>query len=136
MSVPTTASLWTPDDAITFAPPLASIVYGDDRKVFAFTTTYDRPAFWAIRGDSSWRTWLEDSGIDITDFVDTITENPRRDFGEAEPENEDDESLERYGADPFPAIDLRDGYSWHQLTQLDDPNTKQRKDQTAANSTN
>jgi hypothetical protein len=95
----------------------------------------DRPAFWVIRGDSSWRTWLEDGGTDITEFVETITENLRREFGDAEPVSDDEESPETNGADPYPAIDLRDRYSWRRFTQLDDPNTGQRKDQAAAGGT-
>ena len=131
VSVPTTAFLWTPEDAITFTPPLSNMIYGDGRGLFAFTTTYDRPAFWAVRGDSSWRTWLEDDGTDMTDFVDTITENLRREFGDAEPKNDDEESLKTDEADRYPAIDLRDGYSWRRLKRVDDPDTGRQRNQTA-----
>ena len=111
ISVPTTACLWVPEDAITFTPPLADVVYGDGRRVFAFTTTHDRPAFWAVRGDSSWRTELRDGGdTDIVEYVDVITENLLLEFGDGEPryEHEDDTETEL----PYPAINLSDGYSW------------------------
>ena len=111
ISVPTTACLWVPEDAITFTPPLADVVYGDGRRVFAFTTINDRPAFWAVRGDSSWRTKLHDGGdTDIVQFVDVITENLLLEFGDGEPryEDEDDKETEL----PYPAINLSDGYSW------------------------
>ena len=101
----------------------------DGGGLFAFTTTYDRPAFWAVRGDSS---WLEDDGTDITEFVDTITENLRREFGDAEPESDDEESPEADEADRYPAIDLRDGYSWRQLERVDDPDTGQQRNPAAA----
>ena len=129
VSVPTTAFLWTPEDTITFTPPLSNVIYGDGRRLFAFTTTYDRPAFWAVRGDSS---WLEDDGTDMTEFVDTITENLRREFGDAEPESYDEESPEADEADRYPAIDLRDGYSWRRLERVDDPDTGQQRNPAAA----
>ena len=132
VSVPTTAFLWTPEDAITFTPPLSNMIYGDGGGLFAFTTTYDRPAFWAVRGDSSWRTGIENDGTDMTDFVDTITENLRREFGDAEPESDDEESLEAEDTDQYPAIDLRDGYSWRRLERVDDPDTGQQRNPAAA----
>ena len=131
VSVPTTGSLWTPEDKITFTPPLSNVVYGDGRGLFAFTTTYDRPAFWAIRGDSSWRTWLEDNGIDMTEFVDTVTENLRREFGDAEPENDAD-GVDGDDGEPYPAIDLRDGYSWWRLTQFDEWDAERQRSPAAA----
>ena len=114
VSVPTTACLWVPEDAITFTPPLTDVVYGDGRRVFAFTTTHDRPAFWAVRGDSSWRTELADGGTrDIVDYVDVITENLLIEFGDGEPryDDEDDAGTEL----PYPAINLSDGYSWSRM---------------------
>ena len=114
VSVPTTASLWVPEDAITFTPPLADVVYGDGRRVFAFTTTHDRPAFWAVRGDSSWRTELADGGTrDIVDYVDEITENLLIEFGDGEPRYDDEDDAETEL--PYPAINLSDGYSWSRM---------------------
>ena len=73
-------AVWAPEDAITFTPPLSDVVYGDGGGLFASTTMNDRPAFWAVRGDSSWRTWLKDNGTDIVDFVEVIEDasQPRR----------------------------------------------------------
>ena len=62
-----------------------------------------------MRGDSSWRIWLEEGGTDITEFVEIITENLLREFGDAEPENNDDEALDAEDEQPYPAIDLRGG---------------------------
>ena len=64
-----------------------------------------------------------------------ITENLRREFGDAEPENGDEESLDADDEQPYPAIDLRRGYSWRRLLRVDDPNAYQRKDQAAAGGT-
>ena len=129
----TKAFLWTPDDAITFTPPLASVVYGDGQRVFAFTTTNDRPAYWVVRGDSSWRTWYEQDGTDITEFTDTVTENLRREFGDAEPGTDDEKAIDADNEEPYPAIDLRGGYSWRRLSQVEDAIAEQPKHQPAGN---
>ena len=122
VSVPTTKYLTVPEDAITFTPMLANVVYGDGRELFAFTTLNDRPAFWAVRGDSSWRTKLETRpGTDITEFVEIITENLRREFGDAEPEGKDDEPLDANDQPEYPEIDLRGGYSWWRLRRYTTP---------------
>ena len=119
VSVPTTASLWIPEDAITFTPPLADVVYGNGRRVFAFTTTHDRPAFWAVRGDSSWRTELPEGGSrNIVDYVDVITENLLIEFGDGEPRYDDEDDAQTKL--PYPAINLSDGCSWSRLT-IPDP---------------
>ena len=114
ISVPTTTCLWVPEDAITFTPPLADVVYGDGRRVFAFTTTHDRPAFWAVRGDASWRTELAEGGTeDIVEHVDVITENLMLEFGDGEPRHDDEDDAETEL--PYPAINLSDGYSWSRM---------------------
>ena len=133
VSQPTKNCLWTPQDAIIFTPPLANVVYGDGRRVFAFTTTNDRPAYWVVRGDSSWRTWLGHDGVDITEFTDTVTENLRREFGDGEPQNDDEKPIDDGdNKEPYPAIDLRGGYSWRRLIAVEDAIRNQPKPQAAA----
>ena len=101
--------------------------------MFAFTTTNDRPAYWVVRGDSSWRTWYKENGTDITEFTDTITENLRREFGDAEPETDDEKAIDADNKEPYPAIDLRGGYSWRRLSQVEDAIAEQPKHQPAGN---
>ena len=133
VSQPTKNCLWTPQDAIIFTPPLANVVYGDGRRVFAFTTTNDRPAYWVVRGDSSWRTWLGHDRVDITEFTDTVTENLRREFGDGEPQNDDEKPIDDGdNKEPYPAIDLRGGYSWRRLIAVEDAIRNQPKPQAAA----
>lgn len=123
VSVPTTRYLSVPEDAITFTPPLSDVVYGDGKRLFGFTTIYNRPEFWLLRGDSSWRFYDEPrSGTDILQFIDLIGENLRREFGDGEPGEEDyedwkpDDDLPE--GQPYPAVDLRDGSD---LWRCDDP---------------
>lgn len=63
------AYLWVPADAISFVPRLLPIFYGDGRALFTLTTINQRPAYWVIRGCSSW-------GCDL----DLVTVYPK--FGE------------------------------------------------------
>src|SRR6202012_2280696 len=46
--------LWVPADAITFSPRVLPKVYGDGRALFALATINQRPAYWVIRGCSTW----------------------------------------------------------------------------------
>jgi hypothetical protein len=48
------AYLWTPADAITYKPYVSPTIYGDGRALFAITTINQRPAYWVIRGCSTW----------------------------------------------------------------------------------
>ena len=113
-SVPTWAYLWTPRDVILFTPPLSEVVYGDGRAVFGIGTCHNRPAYWIIRGDSSW-----ENGDDRHDVFEAVAENLVAEFGDGEPSDEDDldpedPDFDPYG-DPFPAVDLRDGMHWFRL---------------------
>lgn len=47
------AYLWTPADAITFVPRVLSKIYGDGGRLYAVSTTNQRPAYWVIRVDST-----------------------------------------------------------------------------------
>jgi len=48
------AYLWTPSDAIRFTPYVLPMIYGDGRALFTLATINQRPAYWVIRGCSSW----------------------------------------------------------------------------------
>lgn len=126
LSVPQRAHLWVPADAINFTPPLSNTVYGDGKAIFAFTTINDRPAFWIVRGDSSWQVeiepwWLPDRGaprndnLDIRNFTDEIVSDLEEEFGSGQPGYYDEQDDDDLDGDPFPAIDLRDGYSWGRI---------------------
>lgn len=54
--VPIRRCLWTDADAITFTPAVLEQTFGDGRALFALTTINNRPAFWIVRGDSTWST--------------------------------------------------------------------------------
>ena len=109
-SVPTRRWLWTPEDEIEFIPPVSRVVYGDGKQLLGMTTTHNRPQFWVVRIDSGWN--IETSpnsqpGPDIQEFIETIAFNLIAEYGEA-----DAWSATAAEKDPFPAIDLNDGYSW------------------------
>lgn len=52
--VPISRYLWVPADAIIFTPQVLDEPLGDGRALFAFGTINSRPAYWIVRGDSSW----------------------------------------------------------------------------------
>lgn len=56
--------LWVPEHSITFTPRLLPVICGDGRALFALTTINQRPAYWVIRGCSTWG-----SGYDREDSV-------------------------------------------------------------------
>jgi hypothetical protein len=64
-----------PDDAITFTPHVLSKVYGDGRALFGMGTLNSRPAYWVIRGCSSWTTDSDrDKPYEATNFVEMADE--------------------------------------------------------------
>lgn len=65
--------LWIPADAIKFKPALLPTWYGDGRALFTVGTLNQRPAFWIVRGDSSWETGSESEAPgDAPDFGDML----------------------------------------------------------------
>ncbi|MDE2761588.1 MAG: hypothetical protein OXK74_02220 [Gemmatimonadota bacterium] len=114
LSVPTTRHLWTPEDAITFTPPLSDLVYGDGRALLAITTTHDRPAFWLVRIDSRWDigtpSFPAENAPYVGEYVDLIVANLESEFGNGTPGYYDCQEEEE--RDPYPAINANDGQSW------------------------
>ncbi|MER9768927.1 hypothetical protein NKJ09_23015 [Mesorhizobium sp. M0189] len=51
---PITRCLWTEADAITFTPSVLEQTFGDGLALFAVTTINNRPAYWIVRGCSTW----------------------------------------------------------------------------------
>lgn len=119
--VPTERYLWVPADMITFVPGLLDTIYGDGRALFGLATIHSRPAFYVIRGDSSWQTGSEsgfpDGAPDFIDFIDRIYQDLEEQFGCAELDSEeDDPDLLAEESYPWPAFDCRDGSSWWRMS--------------------
>ncbi|HEY0125013.1 MAG TPA: hypothetical protein VGC14_25265 [Rhizobium sp.] len=51
---PESAYLWDPAYTIEFTPRVLPLVYGDGRALFTLATINQRPAYWVIRGCSTW----------------------------------------------------------------------------------
>lgn len=85
---PLTRHLWTPADAITFTPQVSGTVYGDGLALFGIGTINSRPAYWIIRGCSSWaigRDMLAPcDAAEIVEHIDEITFDLEAEFGRAE----------------------------------------------------
>lgn len=67
--------LWTPADAITFTPRLLPFFYGDGRALFTLATINQRPAYWIIRGCSTWGCGLDREnsvGPDFAELTDDL----------------------------------------------------------------
>ena len=78
------AHLWTPSDAITFVPRLLPTIYGDGRALFTIATINQRPAYWVIRGCSTWGCGSdrEDApGPDFAEMTDQIMSDLEDAFG-------------------------------------------------------
>jgi len=78
------AYLWTPADAISFVPRVLPLIYGDGRALFAMTTINQRPAYWVIRGCSTWGCDLDrgdTDGPNFGDFSDDILTDLEEAFG-------------------------------------------------------
>ena len=82
--------LWVPADAITFTPHVLSKTYGDGRALFGVGTINSRPAFWIVRGDSSWTSGMDygedapEGAPDFGDIWDEIICDLEEEFGRAE----------------------------------------------------
>lgn len=67
--------LWIPEHSIKFIPRVLDTVYGDGRALFWLSTINQRPAYWIIRGDSSWDVSdgnAPDHAPNFGDFTDDI----------------------------------------------------------------
>lgn len=76
--------LWTPADAITFTPRVLPVIYGDGRALFTLSTINQRPAYWVIRGCSTWGCGLDghdSAGPDIVELIDDILTDLEDAFG-------------------------------------------------------
>lgn len=84
---PQTSYLWTPADSIKFTPRLLPMIYGDGRALFTIATINQRPAYWVIRGCSSWECGLDyptedvPDGPDFAEFTDTFMTDLEEAFG-------------------------------------------------------
>jgi hypothetical protein len=81
---PERAWLWTPADTIRFTPRVLPKVYGDGRALFALSTINQRPAYWVIRGCSTWSTGDAlpgATGDDIREHIDDILTDLEEEFG-------------------------------------------------------
>lgn len=81
---PKTSYLWTPADAISFTPRVLPKVYGDGRALFTITTINQRPAYWVIRGCSSWGCGSDredGAGPDFAEMTDEILTDLEDCFG-------------------------------------------------------
>lgn len=82
---PEAAHLWVPADAITFTPRVLPVIYGDGRALFALATINQRPAYWVIRGCSTWGSAYdrEDaSGPNFSEMTDDILTALEEAFGD------------------------------------------------------
>lgn len=135
---PLTRHLWAPADAITFTPRVSNSIYGDGRALFAFGTINSRPAYWIIRGCSTWTIDMDrtapDNSVNIVEFIDEILSDLESEFGSA-----DDEGYEWYGnrlrstetgrfmsyADiSYPVVNYGCGCHWGRLDWPDLPRVK------------
>jgi hypothetical protein len=86
IEVPTKRYLWTPADEIEFVPRVLSKFYGDGRALFAVTTCNNRPAYWVVRGDSSWSlcdSHAPDGATEFIELIDDILTDLEDEFGRA-----------------------------------------------------
>lgn len=78
--------LWIEKDAITFTPQVLHEKFGDGRALFKLASINSRPAYWIIRGDSSWSVLDYDAPGDAVDFgeqTDEISFALEDEFGRA-----------------------------------------------------
>lgn len=84
IEVEETRYLWVPADAITFVPRVLPRIYGDGRALFTIGTINQRPAYWVVRGCSTWGCGFdrEDAaGPDFADLTDDILTELEDAFG-------------------------------------------------------
>lgn len=132
LQLPITAHLWVPADAITFTPHVLSKVYGDGRALFYVGTINSRPAYWIIRGCSTWMVHSDydapDGSVDVADMIDDIMNDLEEEFGRAESdvdyEWDDEDRIVDLNADvdgprfmsvadiSYPTVDYGGGAHW------------------------
>jgi hypothetical protein len=87
---PLTRHLWVPADAITFTPQVANSIYGDGRALFGIGTINSRPAYWILRGCSTWTIDFDrnapDGAVNLAEFIDDILNDLEGEFGSADDE--------------------------------------------------
>jgi len=125
---PVTSYLWTPDNSITFTPAVLERVFGDGRALFSITTINDRPAYWIIRGCSTWMISGDyrapDGSPDFGDFADDILTAIEEEYGTSDYyelnaqhrwiDSETKKFVPTSWAE-FPVINTHDGCSWGRL---------------------
>ncbi len=125
---PVTSYLWTPDNSITFTPAVLNKVFGDGRALFSITTINDRPAYWIVRGCSSWKISGDyrapDGSPDFGDFTDEILAAIEDQYGTSDYyemnancrwiDSETKKFVPSSWAE-FPVINTHDGCSWGRL---------------------
>jgi hypothetical protein len=119
--------LWTPKDMITFTPRVLGETFGDGRALFALTTINCRPAFWIVRGCSTWTTSDYDAPDDAPNFiehVDSIVEAIEGQFGSVRNYERNargdwiEEETKRFVPrkwTEYPVMDDENGCSWDRL---------------------
>lgn len=123
-----TAYLWTPDNSITFTPAVVDQVFGDGRALFRITTINNRPAYWVVRGCSSWETGMDinapDDATEFIECVDDIVCAIEEEFGSTDTYEMNsrgiwiDSETKRFIPNEwarYPTINPRDGCSWGRL---------------------
>ena len=124
---PVTRYLWTPDNSITFTPAVLSETFGDGRALFTLTTINNRPAYWIIRGCSSWRVSdydAPDGAEEFSEHVDEIITAIEEEFGttayyemnaQGRWVDEETKRFIPYRYVDYPVIDPSMGSSWGRM---------------------
>ncbi len=126
--------LWVPEHAITFVPRLLTAIYGDGRALFAIATINQRPAYWVIRGCSTWGCDFdrEDAtGPDFGEMSDDIMTELEEQFGRGRcgysgnslfqgrkqriQNCQCDECTDRYNTARWPMVNNEGGCSWSRI---------------------
>lgn len=128
------AYLWTPKHTITFIPRLLPTIFGDGRALFTISTINQRPAYWVVRGCSTWGCGLDrdaSPGLDIVDIIDILLTDLEEHFGRGRcsesgsslfrPKKERmincqcEECSDRYSTAKWPMVDDHGGCSWSRI---------------------
>lgn len=125
---PVRSYLWTPADSIFFTPAVVEQIFGDGRALFSITTINDRPAYWIVRGCSSWKISGDfrapDGAADFGDFTDEIITAIEEEFGTSDYYEMNsqwrwiDSETKKFVPSSwceFPVINTHDGCSWGRL---------------------
>lgn len=120
-----TTSLWTGGTDTTFTPAVVARSFGDGRALFKFTTIQNRPAYWLVRGCTSWTEGHDapEGRIPFADSADEVVEAIEDEFGgthhydrDARGRYVDQETGERIDRGDarveFPVIESETGCSW------------------------